>query len=84
MNHVAQVFAASTECPDYQANTTGLAMLGMAYKFSIDDENVRAFVIAKIGEHKAGLRAAGVAGCLVAWALYGPGGQNVPNLLSRR
>jgi hypothetical protein len=84
MNHVAQVFAASTECPEYQANTARLAIIGMVHNFSINDENVQAFVIAKMKEHQAGLTVAGAAGCLVAWALYGPGGQNVPHLLSRR
>jgi hypothetical protein len=56
----------------------------MVHNFSINDENVQAFVIAKMKEHQAGLTVAGAAGCLVAWALYGPGGQNVPHLLSRR
>ncbi|NBJ13227.1 hypothetical protein [Microvirga arsenatis] len=84
MNHVSQVLAAATACPEYKPNLVLLALIGVQYKFSIEDPKVNAIIVAKAKEHKAGIEAAGkTIGCLAAWALYGPGGQNVPDLLSR-
>lgn len=84
MNHAAQVLAAESACPEYKANLTMLALIGMHYKFDMNDEATKAFVVRKAKEHKAGIEASKASGCLAAWALYGPGGQNVPDLLSLR
>ena len=85
MNHVAQVLAATAACPEYETNDVMLVLIGVRYKFEISDEKTKAIIVAKAREHKAGLEAAGrTVGCLAAWALYGPGGQNVPDLLRRK
>jgi hypothetical protein len=85
MNHVSQVLAAAAACPEYESNDTMLAVIGMHYKFDISEDKTRSVIVAKAKEHKAGMEAMGkTTGCLAAWALYGPGGQNVPNLLRRK
>ena len=85
MNHVAQVLAAIAFCPEFESNDAIIVLLGMHYNFTISDEKTKAIIVAKAREHKAGLEKVGkTAGCLAAWALYGPGGQNVPDLIRRK
>jgi hypothetical protein len=85
VNHLAQVMAIELECPQYEANTLSLALLLSGYKLDIGSEPVSTRIQKLVAEHRAGLRAAGPkVGCVMAWGLYGPGGQNVQDMIRRK
>jgi len=85
VNHIAQVVATESYCPEYRANAVAINAMAKGYRLDLNDQYIRNVTTLLAKEHLSGLRAAGQkAGCLAAWALYGPGGENVPNLLARR
>lgn len=84
-NHLAQVMAIELECPEYEANMVSLALLMSGYKLDIGSEPLASRMRTMVAEHRAGLKVAGQKiGCLVGWGLYGPGGENVKNLIRRK
>lgn len=84
-NHLAQVMAIELECPEYEAHAGNVMTLMAGYSLRIADEPLSSRMMGMVRDHRAGLRAAGSrVGCLVGWGLYGPGGQNVANLLRKK
>lgn len=84
-DHLAQVMAIELECPEFQAHSGNVLILMAGYDLKIGDEPLSSRIVGLVRDHRAGLRAAGSKiGCLVGWGLYGPGGQNVPNLLRKK
>lgn len=84
-NHLAQVMAIELECPEYQASALNVSLLMARYDLEIGTEPLASRMTRLVAEHRAGLQAAGrKVGCIVGWGLYGPGGQNVPNLLRKK
>lgn len=84
-NHVAQVMAIELECPEFAASGYNVAVLLGGYKLDLGQAPLAGQFPEMVREHRAGLRAAGnKVGCMVGWGLYGPGGQNVPDLLRKK
>lgn len=85
VNHLAQVMAIEIECPEYEANQLNLAVLTSGYKLDLSSPAIERMMRDIVGKSREGIRSAGnKVGCLVGWSLYGPGGQNVRDLIRRR
>ena len=84
LNHFAQASAAAVFCPDLNLNTGTAAAMFMLFGLDLERQRERQYVMQLVPQHISGLEAAGrEVGCRVALALYGPGGENVKNLLRR-
>ncbi|GHE50864.1 hypothetical protein GCM10019059_07460 [Camelimonas fluminis] len=85
VNHIAQVVATESYCNEYRANARAINALAKVYSIDLDAQYIRNVTALLAANHLNGLKAAGKqVGCLTAWGLYGPGGENVPNLLVKR
>lgn len=85
INHLAQVLATTKYCSQLASNDTAIAMLLVGYEIDIRKRQVVDELTSKVRQHFDALKATSPEiGCRVAYALYGPGGENVPGLLTRK
>jgi len=85
LNHLGQVMAIGIECPEYEASQLNVSLLMAGYDLDFSKPAIERMMRDIVAQSREGLRATGTKiGCVVAWGLYGPGGQNVPNLIRRK
>lgn len=85
LNHMAQVSAAAAVCEDLRSNDGLVSLMLVTYGIDLAKPAIAKQAEELAREHIAGIRAVGPQiGCRVAYALYGPAGENVPGLLRRQ
>lgn len=84
LNHIAQVMVIQNNCPEYESNDSLIAIMLTYYKLNLSDKSTELYLKGRYIEQEKGLNAGKTLACLVGWSLYGKGGQNVPDLLTKR
>lgn len=85
LNHVGQVSAAPTICPDAEVEDEKVALLLMMAGIDLKRDEHRRIIETKMRETIAALRGKDAdMACAAIFLLYGPTGQNVPGLVRRK